>query len=112
MQLIFDMVFKDILSLFNNNTVSFLLISIILTLIVWDKNLSDIPIPTEIIERKKNRKKFKQDRKDWMASIHKTEPGIDWKKIDQTTREQKFLSKNSIRKELNRRELQRNPLKI
>ena len=49
------MVFKDILSLFNNNTVSFLLISIILTLIVWDKNLSDIPIPTEIIERKKNK---------------------------------------------------------
>ena len=106
------MVFKDILSLFNKNSVSFLLISIILILIVWDKNISDIPIPTEIIERKKNRKKFKQDRKDWMASMHKAAPGVDWKKIDKISRELKFLSKNSVRKESQYRELQRNPLNI
>ena len=106
------MVFKDISSLFNNNTVSFLLISIILILFVWDKNLSDIPIPTEIIERKKNRKKFKRDRKDWMASMHKTAPGMDRKKVNQILREQKLSSKNSSRKESNSREFQRNPLNI
>ena len=59
---------------------------------------SNIPIPTDIIERKKDRKLFKQNRKEWMENMHKSAPGIDWKKIDEKTRNQKYLSKTLNRK--------------
>ena len=44
-----------------------------------------IPAPTEIIQKKKDRKKFKQDRKNYYEQMHKTAPDDDWRKIDAET---------------------------
>ena len=41
-----------------------------------------IPAPTEIIQKKKDRKKFKQDRKNYYEQMHKTAPDEDWRKME------------------------------
>ena len=92
------MIFQHFPSLLYKGLPIVLLISITLTLIQWYNGSKKIPPPTEIIERKKDRKIFKQNRKDWMENMHRSAPNIDWRKIDQESREQQVLSKTSVRK--------------
>lgn len=40
------------------------------------------PVPTEFVERKKNRKEFKKSRKEYIDLIHKRGPDVDWRKMD------------------------------
>ena len=50
---------------------------------VIEKNkMEDFPIPTEIIQKKKNKKQFKQERNQWILNIHKSAPELDWKQQD------------------------------
>ena len=84
------------LNLMKHKTI-YVLLFFIAIFLSRDQN-SNIPIPTDIIERKKDRKLFKQNRKEWMENMHKSAPGIDWKKIDEKTRNQKYLSKTLNRK--------------
>ena len=42
------------------------------------------PIPTEIIQKKKDKKKFKKGRKEYYKQIHKTAPDVDWEKMEIT----------------------------
>ena len=44
------------------------------------------PTPTEFIQKKKDKKKYKKDREQWIENMHKAAPGIDWKSIDQENR--------------------------
>ena len=104
------MLFKDISLSFRKNTPSFFLLSILLISIIWEKTHDNFPIPTEIIERKKNRKKFKQNRKEWMANMHLTAPNIDWKKMDQESREKQVYSKTSTRKGALNSQIERNAI--
>ena len=104
------MLFKDILLSFRKNTVSIFFFLILLISIVWEKKHNSFPIPTEIIERKKNRKKFKQDRKEWIANMHLTAPNIDWKKMDQESRKQQVYSRTSARKGTLNSQIERNTI--
>jgi hypothetical protein len=64
---------------------SFLLSLLILSsiiLIILDNNSNTIPTPTEYIEKKNNKKQFKQKRKQWIENMHRTAPGINWREID------------------------------
>ena len=84
------------LNLMKHKTIYVLLFFIVIFLSI-DQN-SNITIPTNIIEGKKDRKLFKQNRKEWMENMHKSAPGIDWKKVDEKTRNEKYLSKTLNRK--------------
>ena len=42
-----------------------------------------IPLPTEIINAKQNRKQYKIDRQEWIKNMHRAGPGIDWEKMNQ-----------------------------
>ena len=44
------------------------------------------PTPTEFIQKKKDKKKYKQDREQWIENMHKAAPGVDWKSLDQKNR--------------------------
>ena len=104
------MIFQHNLSLLYKILGTVFSFAIILTLIPWNTGPKKIPPPTEIIERKKDRKIFKQNRKDWMENMHRSAPNIDWKKIDQESREQQVLSKTSLRKGILNRQIQRNSI--
>jgi hypothetical protein len=71
-------------------------------LIILPKILIDdshnFPIPTEIIERKKDRKLFKQNRKEWMENMHRSSSDVNWKLVDANTRKNKFISNTLKRK--------------
>ena len=75
------------------NIFSYLFLIIIFFSIYSKKEKVDYPPPTEIIERKKDRKVFKEQRKEWMKAMHRSEPGLDWKKINTETRKEKFFEK-------------------
>ena len=64
------------------------------------KDLSSIPVPTEIIQKKKDRKKFKMERNAWMENMHRADPETDWKSMDKNTRETKINEINNFRKSL------------
>ncbi len=59
---------------------------------------SNLPSPTEIINKKKDRKLFKQDRKEWMENMHRVAPDSDWKLIDSNTRNEKYRLNTASRK--------------
>ena len=59
-------------------------ISLFIYLKVNNKN--NFPTPTEYIQKKKDKKKFKQDRKDWILDMHKSHPDDDWREIDRKNR--------------------------
>ena len=72
------------------NATLLLLVSLILALVYLDPDKSEfgeMPVPTEIIQKKKDRKQFKKDRKEWLENMHRTAPGVDWKKMDQQIKE-------------------------
>ena len=90
------------------NATLLLLVSLILALVYLDPDKSEfgeMPVPTEIIQKKKDRKQFKKDRKEWLENMHRTAPGVDWKKMDQQTRQKKIAQKTEIRKNLQTRGL-------
>ena len=57
-----------------------------------------VPIPTEVINKKKDRKKFKEERQEWMQNMHRADPDVNWKKMDQDTRLNKISVKTLNRK--------------
>ena len=64
---------------------SLLILSFILFIIIFN-DTNDNPIPTEYIDKKKNKLQFKQDRKQWIDNMHRAAPGLDWKKNDNVNR--------------------------
>ena len=54
-----------------------------------------IPTPTEYIQKKKDKKKFKQDRAQYIKNMHRAAPGIDWEEID---RENRKINTNKVRR--------------
>ena len=58
------------------------------------------PPPTELVQKKKDRKKFKKGRKEYYKKLHKTAPDVDWKKLDMDFRREKSFSKTELRREL------------
>jgi len=91
---------------FSTNIYTFFLGSFLFILIFTVREngaVSEIPAPTEIIQKKNDRKKFKKDRQEWMENMHRTAPGVDWRKMDQQTRDEKFKIKTQLRKDLQSR---------
>jgi photosystem II stability/assembly factor-like uncharacterized protein len=82
------------------NALTILLVLVISASVLYIDNKQNIPIPTDIIERKKDRKIFKQHRKDWMENMHRSAPDVDWREIDQNTRNAKFINNTNNRKNL------------
>ncbi len=64
-----------------------------------NKEGSDRPIPIEIVQKKKDRKKFKKSRKEYIDMVHKRGPDVDWKKMDSDYRKQRSLDRTQIRKD-------------
>ena len=75
----------------NLTTIFLVILLIILPQILIDDS-HNFPIPTEIIERKKDRKLFKQNRKEWMENMHRSSSDVDWRQMDANTRKNKFIS--------------------
>ena len=44
------------------------------------------PVPTEYIQKKKNKQIFKQNRKKWIDNMHRSHPDDNWKVIDKDNR--------------------------
>ena len=66
---------------------SLLLFSSVLFFNIFNKNnKTSPPIPTEFVEKKENKNKFKQNRQKWIENMHRAAPGIDWRKIDYKNR--------------------------
>ena len=59
-----------------------------------------MPTPTEYVNKKKDRKKFKQGRKEWMNNMHRSAPDTDWRLLNQKLRQQKTKEINSLRENL------------
>ena len=73
---------------------------ILLTQIIKPVQSQWMPAPTEIIQNKKDRELFKEERIAWMENMHRAAPDLDWKSLDQQTRKIKFNSRNEQRKSL------------
>jgi hypothetical protein len=65
-----------------------------------DKELKQIPQPTEIIKSREDRKEFKKRRKEWIKDMHKSHPDDDWEEMDRQTRREKAHDIIRWRKEL------------
>ena len=74
--------------------ISFTFFFIFIKVVVLDKSVSENPIPAEYIDKKKDKQKFKKNRKDWVENMHRTHPDDNWKEIDKENRS--FNSKNRI----------------
>ncbi len=73
-----------------HNFTTFFLLTAFTVLVFVIKPNNRIPLPTNIIQQKKDKKEFKKDRKEWMENMHRSSPDIDWKIIDKETRRKKF----------------------
>ena len=56
------------------------------------------PAPTELIQKKKDRKLFKKGRKEYYRQMHKTAPDVDWQKMDDDFRRDKARIKTDHRR--------------
>ena len=65
---------------------SLLILSCIVVIIIYNQDTMKTPTPTEYVEKKKNKKEFKQNRKEWIENMHKSAPNVDWKQIDKANR--------------------------
>ena len=54
--------------------------------ILNNKEYKNPPIPTELIQKKKDHKIFKEQRKDWIENMHRSHPDVDWREIDRRNR--------------------------
>ena len=88
------MTFKNFLFLF---TVSF---GVVYYCVSFTKEINKPPIPTEFVEKKNNRKIIKEGRKKWIDNMHKSNPDVDWKKIDKKNRKSNTDKVIQLRKEL------------
>jgi len=52
--------------------------------------LKDRPVPVEFADKKKKKKEFKKNRKEFFEYIHQAAPDIDWRKMDRITREDRI----------------------
>ena len=66
----------------------------------FTKSIENPPIPIEFVEKKNNRKIIKQGRKKWIDNMHKSNPDVDWKKIDKKNRKLNTDKVIQLRKEL------------
>ena len=82
------------------NNFSTLSIVALLGLLIYTTRPKYIPLPTEIINAKQNRKQYKIDRQEWIENMHRAGPGIDWEKMNQQIRFRKIKQKTLSRKEL------------
>ena len=63
--------------------------------------ISDIPpVPTEYIQKKKNKQIFKQNRKKWIDNMHRSHPDDNWKVIDKDNRKRNTDKIRILRKNL------------
>ena len=95
------------------------ILSIILILSVYfiidkqDQNIEGkFPAPTELMQKKKDRKKFKKGRKEYYKQMHKTAPDVDWKKIDADFRREKSRNKTELRRNIISQNLNSNEMNI
>ena len=65
---------------------SLLILSCVFFIIIYNNNVKRIPTPTEYVEKKKNKQKFKQDRTQWIENMHRAAPGLDWREVDNKNR--------------------------
>ena len=88
----------------NYNSILKILTLVFLFLIIYIKNFvpskNSMPTPTEYVNKKKDRKKFKQGRKEWMNNMHRSAPDTDWRLLNQKLRQQKTKKINSLRENL------------
>ena len=88
----------------NYNSILKILTLVFLLLIIYIKNFvpskNSMPTPTEYVNKKKDRKKFKQGRKEWMNNMHRSAPDTDWRLLNQKLRQQKTKKINSLRENL------------
>ncbi|SVB07113.1 uncharacterized protein METZ01_LOCUS159967, partial [marine metagenome] len=84
---------------FSNNFAILSLVALI-GLLTYTTRPKYIPLPTEIIKGKQNRKQYKIDRQEWIENMHRAAPGIDWEKMNQQTRFIKIKQKTLSRKQL------------
>ena len=64
----------------------FIIVCFSLIFIYNNYNIRKIPTPTEYIEKKNNKKKFKKNRQEWVENMHRAAPGDDWREIDRKNR--------------------------
>ena len=89
--------FKHFRILIKENFFQLFFIIFLLILVTANKRTQKIPLPTEIINKKENKKKFKQERKDWIRNMHKSAPDDDWELINENIRLQKHRYNNQIK---------------
>ncbi len=78
----------------------FLALSIIIAILFFIKQHNINPSPTEYMLMKNAKKKFKENRKKWINSMHKAAPGTDWQKMDFDYRSKMNKKKLELRKSL------------
>ena len=64
------------------------------------KEAAKTPAPVEFIQKKKDRKLFKDQRKSWVENMHKSSPELDWKAIDKINKYNKIKKIEQERKTL------------
>ena len=62
------------------------------------ENYIERPVPTDIVQKKKNRKLFKKSRKEYIDLIHKRDSNVDWEKVDSDFRRQRSYQNTNQRK--------------
>ena len=95
------MIFKEKSFLYSEKSAVLFLIILFFISVLSIKESNNsllVPIPTEVINKKKDRKKFKEERQEWMQNMHRAAPDVNWKKMDQGTRLDKITAKTLNRK--------------
>jgi len=88
---------KNIFNYLKENSVPIILVILVFTLPLINKKTSFIPIPTEIINKKENKKRFKKERKEWIENMHKAAPENNWKLMDENTRLENLYLNNQVK---------------
>lgn len=88
-------------TVFSSKSISFGLVFLIYYLFNQLNEIPNIklPAPTDVVQRKMNRKQFKKERKEWMKNMHRAAPGVDTEKINQAIRNEKHLLWTEAREE-------------
>ena len=79
---------------------SFAILILICYFVVSHRGATNLPIPTEFIQKKKDKKLFKNQRNSWIENMHRAAPGIDWKKIDRENRKNNTNNVRNLRNAL------------
>ena len=81
------------------------LIFIISIVYIYDNRNSGktYPTPAEYIQKKKDRKVYKEHRKNYFKMMHKASPDIDWNKMNQDHRKSRSIFSTELRSSLNTR---------